>query len=216
MALSHSQSGSVITIERNKLNIIQEAFILINTLARTKIMHRSRGALLLRGILAIIFGLIALFVPGIALLAIIVVFGAYAFIEGILAIVVAIQERRVLPHWGWLLLEGIAGIVLGIVAFAWPLETALILLFIVATWAIITGVMEIASAITVRSWLMGLAGILSVAFGILLFAHPGTGLLSVLWLLGIYSLMFGVILIVHAFQVRSRPAPASRAGEVNV
>ena len=139
-------------------------------------------------------------------IALIIVFGAYAFLDGILAVVVAIQERRVLPHWGWLLVEGIAGIVLGIIAFVWPFRTALILLFIVAAWAIVTGALEIAAALAVRSWLIALAGILSVAFGILLFAHPGAGLLSILWLVGIYALIFGVILIVHAFQLRLRPA----------
>jgi uncharacterized membrane protein HdeD (DUF308 family) len=171
--------------------------------------------LLLRGILAIIFGLIALFAPGIALLALIIVFGAYAFLDGILAVIVAMRERRVLPHWRWLLVEGFAGIVLGIVAFAWPIRTALILLFIVAAWAIITGALEIAAALAVRSWLLGLAGILSVAFGVLLFAFPGAGLLSILWLLGIYALAFGVILIVHAFQLRVRSRSPNRVAETH-
>jgi len=178
-------------------------------------MPHSWGALLLRGIIAVILGIIALVAPGIALLALIIVFGAYAFLDGLLAVVVAIQERHVIPDWGWLFVEGIAGIILGIIAFAWPVKTALILLFIVAAWAIVTGVMEIAAAFTVRSWLIGLAGILSVAFGTLLFARPGAGLLSILWVLGIYALVFGVILIARAFQLRLRSASASHVGEVN-
>jgi uncharacterized membrane protein HdeD (DUF308 family) len=189
-----------------------QAAILINTLAQAQVRQRSRSALLLRGILAIIFGLVALFAPGIALLALIIVFGAYAILNGILAVVVAIQERRVLPYWGWLLAEGIVGIVLGIIAFVWPVKTALILLFIVAAWAIVTGVLEVVAAITVRSWLIGLAGILSVAFGILLFANPGAGLLSVLWVLGIYAIVFGIILIAHAFQLHLRSASPNRVG----
>jgi uncharacterized membrane protein HdeD (DUF308 family) len=189
---------------------------LINTLADAQIMQRSRGALLLRGILAVIFGLIALLDPQIALLALIIVFGAYALLNGLLAVAVAIQESHVLPYWGWLLVEGIAGIVLGIIAFAWPIRTALILLFIVAAWAIVTGVLEIATALAVRSWLIGLAGILSVAFGILLFAHPGAGLLSILWILGIYAIVFGFVLIVHAFQLRSRSATPKRVGGMNI
>jgi uncharacterized membrane protein HdeD (DUF308 family) len=160
-------------------------------------------SLLFRGILAIILGIIALVAPGIALLALIIVFGAYAFLDGILAVVVAIQERRILPRWGWLLVEGIAGIILGIVAFAWPGETALVLLYIVAAWAIVTGILEIGAAFTVYNWLIGLAGVLSVAFGILLIVNPGAGLLSILWVLGIYALIFGGILIAHAFQLRS-------------
>lgn len=163
--------------------------------------------LLLRGVLAIIFGLIALVDPGIALLALIFVFGAYALITGIMTVILAILERRYLPRWGWLLIEGCVGIVLGILAFVWPGETALVLLYIVAAWAIVTGVMEIAAAFTIRSWLLGLAGALSIVFGIVLFVHPGAGLLSILWLLGIYAIVFGIVLIVHAFQYRSLAPP---------
>jgi len=162
--------------------------------------------MLLRGVFAIIFGLIVLVFPGIALLALIFVFGAYALIDGILAVIVAISERRNLPRWGWQVVEGVAGIILGIIAFTWPRETALVLLYIVAIWAVITGVMELAAAFTVGNWLLGLAGVLSIVFGIILFVHPGAGLLSLLWLLGIYAIIFGVVLIVHAFQLRSRPS----------
>lgn len=171
--------------------------------------------MLLRGIFAIIFGLIALLVPGIALLAIIYVFAAYALIDGILAVVVAITERRFLPRWGWLLVEGVAGIIVGILAFVWPGETALILLYFVAAWAIVTGIMEIAAAFTVGSWLAGLAGVLSIVFGIILFVHPGAGLLSILWLVGIYAIVFGIVLIVHAFQLHSQPSsPLNRLGGI--
>lgn len=189
---------------------------MINAFEQRQTVQRSWWALLLRGILAIIFGIIALVSPGIALLALIFVFGAYALMDGILAVVVAIQERNVLPRWGWLLVEGIAGIILGIVAFVFPGETALILLFIVAAWAIITGVMEIGAAFAIRNWLLGAAGVLSVLFGILLFTHPGAGLLSLLWLVGVYALIFGFMLIIHAFQVRSGSTSAyRRVGEPN-
>lgn len=160
--------------------------------------------MLVRGVLAIIFGLIALLYPGIALLALIYVFGAYALLDGIFAVVVAIQERRTLPRWGWLLAEGLAGIALGIVAFASPGATALVLLYIVAAWAIVTGVLEIGAAFTLRNWLVGLSGLLSVVFGLLLlYVHPYQGLAALMWLLGIYAIAFGVVLIVHAFQLRS-------------
>jgi uncharacterized membrane protein HdeD (DUF308 family) len=189
---------------------------MMNPSMQTQTATRSWWTLLLRGILAIIFGIIALVDPGIALLALIFVFGVYALLDGILAIVVAIQERHVLPRWGWLLVEGIAGIILGIVAFVFPGETALILLFIVAAWAIVTGIMEIGAAFTIRSWLLGLAGFISVIFGILLYARPGAGLLSILWLLGIYAIVFGVLFIIHAFQLRFRSTPApNRIGEAN-
>jgi uncharacterized membrane protein HdeD (DUF308 family) len=175
---------------------------LINVTTQT--VRPSWWLLLLRGVLAIIFGIIALLNPRIALLALIYVFAAYALITGIMTVILAILERRYLPRWGWLLVEGCAGILIGILAFAWPGETALVLLYIVAAWAIVTGVMEIAAAFTGRHWLLGLAGAISIVFGIVLFVHPGAGLLSILWLLGIYAIVFGVVLIVHAFQYRSQ------------
>lgn len=178
----------------------------MNTFVQVQTIHPSWRALLFRGILAIILGIIALVAPKIALLALIFIFGAYAFLDGVLAVVVALQERRVLPSWGWLLLEGIAGIILGIAAFVWPGITALVLLYIVAAWAIVTGILEIGAAFTIRDWLIGLAGVLSVVFGVLLLVLPSAGLLSILWLLGIYALIFGVVLIVNAFQLRVRSA----------
>ncbi len=168
--------------------------------------------LAIRGVLAIIFGLIALFAPGIALLAFIAVFAAYAIIDGVVAAVVAIRERGYLKRWGWLLFEGILSILAGIFAFAYPGKTALILLFIVAAWAVLTGIVEIVAAITFREylsqeWALVLAGILSIVFGLILFAFPGAGLLSILWLVGIYSICFGVLFIVRAFQFRSWSSP---------
>lgn len=174
--------------------------------AMTQTVAPSRWLLLLRGVLAIIFGLIVLVDPRIALLALIYVFAAYALITGILAVVLALLERRYLPRWGWILAEGVAGIILGILAFVWPGETALVLLYLVAAWAIVTGVMEIGAAFTIRNWLVGLAGVISLVFGIVLFVHPGAGLLSILWLLGIYAIVFGIVLIVHAFRLPSRPS----------
>ena len=183
---------------------------MLNPFAQAQRMQHSWTSLLLRGILAIIFSIIVFVAPGIALFALIIVFGAYAFLDGILGIVAAIRERHVLPRWGWFLVEGIAGVVLGIVAFVWPGETALILLSIVAIWAIITGIMKIGTSFTVHDWLIGLAGILSLAFGVLLIARPGAGLLFLLWLLRFYALVFGLILIADAFQLRMRSRSLNR------
>ena len=186
---------------------------MINPLAQTA--QHNWWLMLLRGVFAIIFGLIALIFPGIALLTLIFVFGAYALIDGILTLFVAISERNRLPRWGWLVVEGVAGIILGIVAFVWPGETALILLFIVAAWAIVTGILEVAAAFTTGSWLLAIAGALSIVFGLILFIRPGAGLLSLLWLLGIYAIIFGVVLIVHAIQLRANPSsPLNRWGGI--
>jgi uncharacterized membrane protein HdeD (DUF308 family) len=177
--------------------------------ATAQVASRHWWLLLIRGILAILFGIIALAAPGIALLAFIYVFAAYAILDGITAIVVSFREQSFLRTWWVLLLEGLVGIIFGILAFAWPGETALVLLFLVAIWALVTGVMEIGSAFIVpgsagQRWGLGLAGLLSIIFGIILIVHPGGGLLAILWLVGIYAIVFGVSLIIYAFQVRSR------------
>lgn len=178
-----------------------------------QVSNNSRRLLLLvRGIAALIFGLIALFFPGIALLALVYIFGIYALIDGIAAVVIAIQERRTAMHWVALLLEGIAGIIIGILAIVLPGLTALALLFLIAAWSIITGVMEIAAAFILglnvgREWLLALTGLLSIVFGIILFVHPGSGILAILWLLGIYAIIFGILLIIRAFQNRPRTNP---------
>ncbi|HWS84031.1 MAG TPA: DUF308 domain-containing protein [Ktedonobacteraceae bacterium] len=171
-------------------------------------IQRNWRMLALRGILAILFGLIVITVPGIALLAFIYVFGAYALIDGIIAVVVSLRERGSLNRWGWVLFEGILSIVAGLVAFELPGLTALALLYLVAAWAIATGVLEIVAGLAIRTfeareWLLILAGILSVVFGILLIRFPGAGLLSLLWLVSIYAIIFGILLIIRAFQLRS-------------
>ena len=135
-------------------------------------------------------------------------FAAYALVDGITAVIVSLQERGSTSHWVALLVEGIVSIIIGVMAFAWPGITALVLLYLVAAWAIITGVMEISAAFMRRipvaqEWALGLAGVLSILFGIILFARPGAGLLTILWLVGIYAIVFGVLLIVRAFQFRS-------------
>jgi uncharacterized membrane protein HdeD (DUF308 family) len=151
---------------------------------------------------------IALFFPKILLLAFIVVFAVYAIIDGIFAVIVALRERQSWKRWGWVLVEGILSILAGIFAFAFPGPTALILLYIIAAWAILTGIMEIVTAVSLREyvsreWALMLAGVLSLVFGLLLFAFPGAGILSLLWLVGVYSIVFGILLIIRAFQLRT-------------
>lgn len=182
-----------------------------------QVILRNWWMLALRGLLAIIFGLIALFAPGIALLAFIAVFAVYAIIDGVVAVTVAIRERESLKRWGWVLFEGIISILAGIFAFFYPVKTALILLFIVAAWAILTGILEIVTAIALREhlsheWALILAGIVSIVFGLILFIFPGAGLLSLLWLVGIYSICFGVLFIVRAFQLRSWASSTTQPG----
>jgi uncharacterized membrane protein HdeD (DUF308 family) len=169
-------------------------------------------ALLLRGIAAVLFGLAALFWPGLTLFVLIVFFGAYTVIDGIFAIVAGIRGsggRR------WLLLaEGALGVLAGLVAFFYPGITALVMLYVIALWAIFTGILRVIMAIWLRreiedEWLMILSGVLSVLFGLILAVLPGVGLLSLVWLVGIYALIIGVALIVLGFRVRGQQASGS-------
>lgn len=179
---------------------------MINAVVPT--VRRHWWALLVRGLLAILLGIIALVAPGIALLAFIYIFAAYVLLDGLAAVTVAFFERRFIRSWWVLLLEGIAGLVFGLLALVWPAETALILLFLVALWALLTGIMEIGFAFILpgpvaQHWGLGIAGILSFIFGLVLIIHPAAGLLGVLWLVGIYAIVFGISLSIYAFQVRA-------------
>ena len=169
-------------------------------------------ALAIRGGIAIIFGLAALLRPGIALEALILLFGAYALVDGVFAIVgVFGGTRGGTPRW-LLIIEGIAGILAGLIAFVLPGLTAVLLLYLIAAWAVITGISEIATAIRLRQeirgeWALIVGGALSVLFGVILAViGPVAGLLSLIWLIGIYALMFGDLMLITAFQVRGRDA----------
>ena len=173
-------------------------------------------ALLLRGIAAVVFGLAALFWPGLTLFVLIVSFGAYALVDGTLAILAGIRGSE---GSRWLLLaEGVFGVLAGLAAFLWPGMTAVVLLLLISAWAIFTGLLKVVMAIffgreVENAWLMGLSGVLSILFGVVLAAWPGAGLLSLVWLIGIYALIFGVALIVLGFRARGhRQANGSRVG----
>jgi len=166
--------------------------------------------LLLRGIAAIVFGILAFFWPGITLLTLVLLWGAYALVDGVLALWAAISGRVPSmtpgPRW-WLGIVGLAGIAAGIVTFAWPGMTTFILLMFIAAWAIVTGVMEIVGAVRLRKeiegeWLLILSGLLSVAFGIILFAQPGTGALALVWFIGWFAVLFGAVNIALAFRLK--------------
>jgi uncharacterized membrane protein HdeD (DUF308 family) len=166
-------------------------------------------ALALRGAIAILFGLAALLRPGIALEALILLFGAYALVDGVFSIVgIFGGTRGGTPRW-LLLIEGVAGILAGLIAFVLPQLTAILLLYLIAAWAIVTGIFEIATAIRLRKeirgeWAMIVGGALSVLFGVLLAViGPVAGLFSLIWLIGIYAVAFGIMLLFAGFRVRS-------------
>ena len=162
----------------------------------------------LRGAIAIIFGLAALFWPDITLTALIFIFAAFVLVSGVLLAIAAFRDGLTHTH-GWLmLLEGAIGIAVGIMAFIWPGITALVLLYLIAAWAIVTGVLEIIAAIQVRKeiqneWLLAIAGIASVLFGVLLLVWTLAGALAILWIIGAYAIIFGILLLILAFRLRS-------------
>lgn len=182
-------------------------------------------ALALRGTLATLFGLIALFWTRLPLEILVICFGAFALVGGLLLIVAALGDRGSHRVWGVLLLESLVGIVVGLLTFFWPLVTALILLHLIAFWAMATGLLEGAAALEIHhvfghGWMVLSGGMASFLVGVVLALLPGGSLLSLTWLFGIYAVLFGVLLLVLAFQwrrwnddsrhARKRPSNKSR------
>jgi uncharacterized membrane protein HdeD (DUF308 family) len=171
-------------------------------------LRRNWWLLALRGLAAVIFGVLAFVWPGITLLTLIWLFGAFALVNGILSLVLATKAPKGYPRFGSLILGGLLGILAGLLTFVMPGITALGLLILIAAWALITGILEIVAAIKLRKtitgeWMLILAGLASVAFGILLILQPAAGaLVMVLWI-GAYALVFGILLFVLAFKMRS-------------
>ncbi len=176
----------------------------------------SWWSLLIRGLAAILLGIMALTWPGIAFGAIVLLFGAYALVDGVMGIVGAVRGRTQ-PRWWVLLLEGLAGVAAAAVTFFWPAITALALVFVIAAWALVTGILEIVAALRLRreirgEWLLLLGGIVSLVLGVLFFAEPAAGALAIALWLGIYALIFGVLEVALAFKLRAlRERPLAHA-----
>jgi uncharacterized membrane protein HdeD (DUF308 family) len=170
-------------------------------------LTRYWWAVVLRGVAAVLFGLMALIWPGITVIVLVALFGAYALVDGIVGLGTAVFGGRERGRRGWLVVEGIAGVLAGIFTFAWPGVTALVLLWLIAAWALVTGVLEIVAAVRLRremkgEWLLALSGVLSVLFGILLAVWPAAGALSVVFVIGIYAIVFGVALVGLGLRLR--------------
>jgi uncharacterized membrane protein HdeD (DUF308 family) len=164
-------------------------------------------ALALRAIVAILFGIVALAMPGPTVIAVVTVFAIYAIIDGVLSIVAAVRGFRRHERMWAMLLQGILGIVAGVLAFLWPGLGALALTYIVAAWALTTGILEIVVAVKLRQviageWMLILGGVLSVLLGLMLAIVPGVGVVVLVWWLGAYALAYGIIGLVLAIRVR--------------
>jgi uncharacterized membrane protein HdeD (DUF308 family) len=162
----------------------------------------------IRGVAAVLFGLLAIIWPEITVTVLVLLFGAYALVDGVLALGSAIfGGRSAEGRRPWLALEGVAGVLTGVITFLWPGITTLVLLWLIAAWVLVTGVIEIVAAVRLRremqgEWLLALSGVLSVVFGILLIIWPTAGAVTVVWLIGIYAMVFGIALIALSLRLR--------------
>lgn len=159
--------------------------------------------LLLRGLLAILFGVLTFARPAITIVVLVLFWGAYALVDGIFEVIAGMRAK-----WGSLIFLGILGIAAGIVTFLWPGITAIVLLYIIAFWAIVAGVMQIAAAVRLRrevegEWLWILSGLCTVILGALLIARPGAGAISLVWLIASFAIAWGVLLVILSFRLKA-------------
>ena len=180
-----------------------------------KSLSQNWWLVVLRGILGILFGVLAFIWPAITWLTLIIMFGVYAIVDGIIAIISGLSRTKESPRWWTFLLEGLLGIGAGIVALIWPGLTSLVLIYMIASWAVITGILEIAAAVRLRNeisneWVLGLGGLVSIGLGVLLFFQPAAGSLAIIWTIAAYALIFGVLLVILGFRLRNWKTPDMR------
>jgi uncharacterized membrane protein HdeD (DUF308 family) len=173
----------------------------------TGTLARNWWLILLRGICAVIFGVLTFVWPGVTLVTLILLYGAFAFVDGVLALWAGIAGGSAAPRW-WLILVGLLGVAVGILTAVLPGMTALVLLYFIAFWAIATGVMQVIGAIRLRKeidneWMLVASGILSILFGVIILVAPGAGALGLLFVIGLYAVIYGVMLVALAFRLRT-------------
>jgi uncharacterized membrane protein HdeD (DUF308 family) len=188
--------------------MLREEVGTIETQSWLALLCRNWWTLVLRGAVAVLLGLAALGWPEITLRVLVMLLGAYLLIDGAFGATGAIKERSSHRHWWIWLLEGVAGIVAGLIAMAWPGITAVALLYLFAAWALITGILEVIAAVVLRreisgEWLLVLAGAASIIFGIIAALRPQAGLVAVVWVVAVYAIAFGILLIILGVRLRS-------------
>ena len=186
--------------------------------AMSALLAQNWWAIALRGVFAIIFGIIALLMPGATMLALVLLFAAYLLVDGIFAIIAAVRAARRQERWGWLIFEGLVDLVTGGIAAVWPLITIVAFALLMGAWAIVTGGLLFAASYRLNiphgRWLMALAGAISVIWGVLLIIWPLIGALVLTWWMAAYALIFGVAMLVLAFRLRSRRPAVAPPGAV--
>ncbi|WP_242489913.1 HdeD family acid-resistance protein [Noviherbaspirillum cavernae] len=161
-----------------------------------------------RGVVAILFGILAISWPGLTLLGLIALFAAYALVSGVVSVAGAFQNRKTDDEWWLSLLLGLTAIGAGVIALIHPGLTALVLVLVMAANAMISGVLDIAAAIRLRKairneWMLILSGAVSIAFGVLVFLYPGAGAMALIWLISLYAILTGALLLGLAFRMRA-------------
>ena len=187
--------------------------------AMSNLLAQNWWAIALRGVFAIIFGIIALLMPGAALLAFVLLFAAYMLVDGVFAIIAAVRAAQGHQRWGWLIFEGILDFIAGGIAVVWPVITIIAFVFLMGAWAIVTGALMFGASFRLNiahgRWLMTLAGAVSMIWGVLLIIWPLIGAVVLTWWIAAYALFFGVALLVLAFRLRSwRPDAVAPSGAV--
>jgi uncharacterized membrane protein HdeD (DUF308 family) len=171
-------------------------------------LTRNWWIFIIRGLFAIIFGVLALMWPELTLFALVWLFGAYVLADGVFQVYSAISRREDFDRWWLILLEGLFGIVFGVLTFAWPGITGLVLLILIAAWAFITGMLEISAAIQLRKeieneWLLAFSGVISIVLGVLMMIWPAASAVALAFIIGIYAILFGATLILLGFRLKN-------------
>jgi uncharacterized membrane protein HdeD (DUF308 family) len=186
--------------------------------AMSALLAQNWWAIALRGVFAIIFGIIALLMPGATMLALVLLFAAYLLVDGIFAIIAAVRAARRQERWGWLIFEGLVDLVTGGIAAVWPLITIVAFALLMGAWAIVTGALLLGASYRLNiphgRWLMALAGAISVIWGVLLIIWPLIGALVLTWWMAAYALIFGVAMLVLALRLRGRRPAVAPPGAV--
>jgi uncharacterized membrane protein HdeD (DUF308 family) len=179
--------------------------------AMCAVLARNWWAVALRGVVAIVFGVIALLLPSAVLLSLALLFAAYLLVSGVLGMIAAVRTAERHERWGLLLAEGVLNIVMGVIAAAFPAAAVLAFVFVTAAWALLTGGLMLAAAFRLHvshgRWWLGLAGIVSIIWGILLVIAPMTGAVVLTWWLGAYAIVLGVVALVLGFRLRQHAIP---------
>lgn len=179
------------------------------------LLAQNWWAFTLRGILAIVFGVVALFLPGAVMLSLALLFAAYLLVDGVFAIISAVRAARSHERWGLLLVEGILNIAMGVIAAVFPVAAVLAFVFVTAAWALITGALMLSAAFRLHAthgrWWLALGGIVSLLWGVVLVIAPLIGAVVLTWWLGAYAIVFGVMLLVLSFRLRSQRADSRLA-----